>query len=147
MIVGIDPGASGAIAGLPEDGRKPVAYDMPVFSNEVDAATVAHLLRHLPAQLVVIEAVHAFPKQGVSGVFRFGQAYGTVLGVCAALCLPVKRVSPARWKKFFNLSSDKEKSRRLAIETWPEVAERLARKRDERRAEAMLLALWGLRQK
>ena len=42
----------------------------------------------------------------------------------------------------FNLNADKELSRRLAILTWPE-AGKFNRKKDDGRAEAALLALYG----
>ena len=79
-------------------------------------------------------------------MFRFGQAYGSILGVIGALAIPVRHVSPAKWKKALGLNNDGETSRARAIETWPTQAELFARKRDHNRAEAGLLALYGLRE-
>jgi hypothetical protein len=56
-------------------------------------------------------------------MFRFGQAYGKILGVIGTLAIPVRHVSPANWKRALGLNSDGETSRARAIETWPAQAE------------------------
>jgi hypothetical protein len=77
-------------------------------------------------------------------MFRFGQAYGTILGVIGALAIPVRHVSPAKWNRALGHTRDGETSRARAIETWPAHAELFARKRDHSRAEAALLGMHGL---
>ena len=67
------------------------------------------------------------------------------LGVVGALAIPVRHVSPAKWKRALGLNSDGETSRARAIETWPAQAELFARKRDHSRAEAALLGLYALK--
>jgi crossover junction endodeoxyribonuclease RuvC len=63
----------------------------------VDAANLADLIReHGPYAFAIVEQVGARPGQGVSSMFRFGQAYGTILGVIGALAIPVRHVSPAK---------------------------------------------------
>jgi crossover junction endodeoxyribonuclease RuvC len=52
-------------------------------------------------------------------MFRFGQAYGTILGVLGAIAVPVRLVTPTQWKKAMGLDSSAETSRARAIETWP----------------------------
>jgi hypothetical protein len=83
------------------------------------------------------------PKQGVSSTFKFGASYGAVLGVLAALKIRTVLVSPTTWKRHFALDSDKEKSRALALRTFAQTPEHCARKKDDGRAEAALLALFG----
>jgi crossover junction endodeoxyribonuclease RuvC len=78
-------------------------------------------------------------------MFRFGQAYGTVLGVIATLTIPVRHVTPAKWKRALGLNSDAEASRARAIDAWPSHAELFDRKRDHNRSEAALLGLYGLK--
>ena len=82
------------------------------------------------------------PGQGVSSMFRFGQTLGRIEGVVALTKVPVHYVSPAKWKRHFGLGRDKEDARRLAIERYPRIADRLSRKKDEGRAEALLLATY-----
>jgi crossover junction endodeoxyribonuclease RuvC len=83
------------------------------------------------------------PGQGVSSTFKFGTAYGALLGVLGALEIRTVLVAPATWKKHFRLDSDKEKSRALALRTFAKSPEHFARKKDHGRGEAALLALYG----
>lgn len=139
-ILGVDPGLSGAIAFyFPAAPDLIAAEDMPVAAGEVDAATLARRIRQMGPALAVIEQVAARPGQGVSSMFRFGAAYGTARGIVQALGIPTQLVTPNRWKKHFRLDSDKEKSRALALRLWPTSAH-FARKKDDGRAEAALLA-------
>ena len=93
--------------------------------------------------LALIERVHAMPRQGLGSTFRFGQAYGSLLGILAALQIRVVTVSPITWKKHFKLPADKELSRRVALRTFAKTPEHFARKRDHNRAEAALMARYG----
>lgn len=142
-ILGIDPGASGAISFyFPSRPELIAAEDVPTVAGEVDAADLARRIRQMDPALAIIEQVGALPKQGVSSTFKFGMAYGTVRGVVAALAIPTHLVSPVRWKKHFRLDSDKEKARALAIRLWPSSAH-FGRKKDHGRAEAALLARYA----
>jgi hypothetical protein len=53
-------------------------------------------------------------------------------------------VTPQKWKKDLKLDSDKNKSLALARELWPLAP--LERKKDNGRAEALLMAEWLRRQ-
>jgi hypothetical protein len=141
MILGVDPGISGAVAFLAPDGAL-VVEDVPVADAQVEPCELSRLIRRHAPRLAIVEAVAAFPGQGVSSVFKFGRAYGTVLGVLGALQIPYTLVSSTRWKKHFRLSADKEEARALAIRTWPG-SEAFKRKKDHGRAEAALLAKYA----
>lgn len=142
-ILGIDPGSvSGAWAAVHDDGSM-TCGDLPTVDRNVDGAAFARLVRALAPCRAVVEQVSAMPKQGVSSTFSFGRGFGCVLGVLAACEVPVTMVMPGRWKRAFALDSDKEKSRALAIRTWPASAQ-FARKKDAGRAEAALIAKWGV---
>jgi crossover junction endodeoxyribonuclease RuvC len=82
------------------------------------------------------------PGQGVASTFKFGASYGCAYGVLCALNAPVRHVTPATWKRAFGLNADKERSRRMAIELWPNMSGYFARKKDDGRAEAALIARW-----
>ena len=84
-------------------------------------------------------------RSGVSSSFNFGMSYGIALGVVGALKIPVVHVSPGKWKKYFGLTADKEQSRKLAIDKWPG-CEHFRRKKDNGRAEALLLAEYWRRE-
>jgi crossover junction endodeoxyribonuclease RuvC len=154
-ILGIDPGLSGAIACV-INGELLAVEDMPTFSeirgrktiNTVNANAVASIMRefalaNLETPTVVIERVHATPQMGVTSAFSFGDGYGVLRGVTAALGYPVTFVAPNVWKKAMGLTADKGGSRRLATERWPACADLFARVKDDGRAEAALLAGWG----
>lgn len=148
-VLGLDPGLSGAIAWIDRDGghRFYNAIDMPVMDGRVNAAELSWHIEDLRPAYAVVEQVGSMPGQGVASTFKFGMSYGIALGVLGAMEIPIVHVRPARWKKFFSIGSDKEKGRALAIDTWPEASTFFSRKKDHGRAEAALLALWGIKNK
>ena len=83
------------------------------------------------------------PGQGVTSMFNFGQSFGVIKGICAALGLPIHFVRPMKWKKHFNLiKTNKDASRTKVIEIYPEISSKLHRKKDSNRADAILIALY-----
>ncbi|MFG1334004.1 hypothetical protein V5F41_22470 [Xanthobacter autotrophicus] len=148
LILGIDPGLSGAFAFL-DDGKLTHVADLPTMGEGarrmLDSGALADALKPLTFDFAVIEQVGAMPGQGVSSMFRFGHAVGQAVGVIHALGIPLKWASPGTWKRTMGLNSDKERARALAIETFPSLRAQFARKKDHGRAEAALMALWGAR--
>ena len=147
-IIGVDPGASGAIAVLFDDELKAV-FDMPHHGGIVSAPLVVDALDTWRETIDAawVEDVHSMPKQGVASSFKFGRAHGTVLGVLGALRVPTHMVTPAKWKKAMGLTSDKAACRRRASELGPDHAHLFARVKDDGRAEAALIALYGYGQR
>ncbi len=143
IILGIDPGISGAYAFYSTLDGSIFADDIPVVDGNVDAVTFASELKTWQPDGVIIERVSSMPKQGVASTFKFGVAYGLVQGVVAALHIPVQFVTPGKWKRHFNLSADKEESRGRALQLWPGRSELFKRKKDHGRAEAALLAKYA----
>lgn len=146
MIVSIDPGASGAIAFLDDDGTLIDVVDMPVVEKQVAGSLLRDILTQYggPPADAIVERVASMPRQGVASTFKFGCAYGTALGVIAALGIPVHHVTPTVWKRAMGVTADKETSRHKAIDRWPHQAGLFARKKDDGRAEAALIGLWWL---
>ena len=90
---------------------------------------------------VVVEKVSAMPGQGVTSMFNFGQSFGAIKGICAAMQLPIYFVHPAKWKKYFDLiNSQKDASRTKAIEIFPKISSVLSKKKDANKADAILIA-------
>ena len=90
---------------------------------------------------VVVEQVNAMPGQGVTSMFNFGQTFGAIKGICAALGLPIYFVRPAKWKKHFDLiNSSKDASRTKTIEMYPSLSDELAKKKDVNKSDAILIA-------
>lgn len=144
-IAGLDPGISGAIAFYFPDQPKIIsAYDIPSVNKEINASELYDLIKKYDPDLIVVEHVHAFRGQGVSSSFNFGNHFGVAKGVIGSAKVPMHFVSPGKWKRHFGLTADKEQARALAISTWP-FSEHFRRKKDNGRAEAALLALYGAR--
>jgi crossover junction endodeoxyribonuclease RuvC len=149
IILACDPGIEGAVAIL--DGRRAngtveivACCDLPTIGTgkqrRIDAAALAHFIRaHAP--YAYAKQVNAFPRQGVNSTFRFGQSYGTIVGVVGAMEKPLRRVTPTKWKKALGLNGEAGVSRARAIETWPAHADLFARKKDHNKAEAALIGL------
>lgn len=146
IIIGVDPGKSGAFAALDQDGNLHDTWDIPAVDKRISAPLIADILRPLQAvtELCVIEDVHSMPGQGVTSMFTFGRGLGIVEGVALGAGIPVRWVSPAKWKRALGLSPDKGASRRRATELWPAQSAMFARVKDDGRAEAALIAYYWL---
>ena len=149
-IIGIDPGLSGAIAIL-EDNKIKELFDMPVMPDgkknkrQQNSALLVKLIKdnieNLEDTVMVVEQVNAMPGQGVTSMFNFGQTFGAIKGICAALGLPIFLVRPAKWKKHFDLiNSSKDASRTKTIEMYPSMSEQLSKKKDVNKSDAILIA-------
>ena len=91
--------------------------------------------------VVVVEHVNAMPGQGVTSMFNFGQSFGVIKGICSALNIPIYFVRPTKWKKHFNLiNTNKDASRTKVIQVYPEISNKLSRKKDSNKADAILIA-------
>jgi len=150
IIFGIDPGVSGAICVLKE-GKILEVYEIPTMidgkknKRQVNGAEVTNIflkdLNNKYKAKVVVEHVTAMPGQGVTSMFNFGQSFGVLKGICAALKLPIYFVRPVKWKKHFNLiKTNKEASRTKVIEIFPYISSKISRKKDSNKADSILIA-------
>lgn len=152
-IIGIDPGASGAVAILQENGSLVQVFDMPTVQilvggknkNRISPEMLAAEIRlyKVHATKAYIEQVSAMPGQGVTSMFSFGESFGLARGVLAGLGIPCELVTPAKWKRDLRLSAGKDISRARAASLWPEQAQEFKRVKDDGKAEAALIAYWG----
>ncbi len=164
IILGADPGQTGAVVWIEGDGvlganifrivrppivemsekviKKQVAYD--VFTN--------HLWCSVCFDAAYIEDVHSMPRQGVSSTFKFGYGAGYLRGVIEAMAGcgkyensqkpdPVNLVTPQAWKKALGLAGQqKEASIALAQYLFPGQEEHIE---DDDVADAALIAYYG----
>jgi crossover junction endodeoxyribonuclease RuvC len=84
------------------------------------------------------------PGQGVASMFAFGKAFGITIGVVSTLGIPSTLVSPVTWKKAMKVPG-KDAARARASQIMPAAAHHWPRVKDDGRAEAALLATYGLR--
>lgn len=156
LTFGIDPGLSGAIATL-IDGEPGPVLDMPILTvgerNEVDARAMAKFIRDVRGQhpgayfSACIERVRAMPvegrKQGAQSSMNFGDNYGKAKAVLEVMGIPYTRAEPASWKRRFGLlGQGKDAARLLALQRFPAAGALLKRKKDDGRADALLIALY-----
>tara|TARA_Y100000590_G_scaffold464783_1_gene635090 strand:- start:526 stop:1026 length:501 start_codon:yes stop_codon:yes gene_type:complete len=152
FIIGVDPGITGAICFF-ENGKIIDVIEMPnmpegkknkkqVNGVQITNEIVSRINKMDKSNVkVVIEQVSAMPGQGVTSMFNFGQSFGVLKGICSALKLSTFFVRPAKWKKHYNLiNSSKDSSRTKAIEIFPYIAEKLSKKKDSNKADAILIS-------
>jgi len=162
-IIGVDPGLSGAVAilthvtdhdKLTEGNNSLDIFDMPVHhlkrggknKREIDRYQLARLVEKCcPIDKAIVERVGAMPGQGVSSMFQFGRAVGIIEGILAAMYIPTEYVAPRTWRSYFKVRAGKDSSRERASALMPRSSELWARKKDTGRADAALIALYGVR--
>lgn len=155
LIIGIDPGVSGAVAFI--NGASACVCDMPTTKAMRGKAALdvcGERLRNLlepHASLVTtayVEQVQSRPRQ--AGQFAFGMNYGRVLGVLEALGIPIVHVPASKWKPAMGLrGQDKATSVALAAQLFPHLKDQLYGPRGaplDGLAEALLIAYYGSKQ-
>lgn len=164
MVLGVDPGNAGALALVQTDGVLLHIWDMPVVREKKHTFLSRPLLKkvmreiwtftnewrvgsHHEMPVAYLEKVGARPGQGVTSMFNFGRSVGLLEGFLAAYGCRVEEAPPNVWKAQMRLTGkQKDASRYLALERFPHNPELFELKKHEGRAEAALIALWGLQQ-
>ena len=143
MILSIDPGQTGALVWM---GETIIIEDMPITERvsgkgkAVNPFLLNDLIQTYPVEIAVLERVHAMTGQGVTSVFNFGEGYGVIQGVLAANNIRIEYVTPRVWKKHCGLiGKDKDAARTFAISHYPDCSDRLSRKKDIGRADALCI--------
>lgn len=149
-VIAFDPGRISSFAIF--DPSTPDQIEI----GEVDLVGSGRLLRPCSlgirplidtCDVAIVEEVGAMPKQGVSSVFTFGLALGTLLGAVGAAGKPLEMVRPQEWKKVARLNGkEKEEAKTLARmfakEIWPQHAALFNVKKNHGLAEAALMTRW-----
>jgi len=158
FFIGIDPGFQGGISVI-RNGVVELVVDIPIkststgkkkmniskmkreeiFIREVDTVKLRDIINVYAVEKteVLIEKVASMPGQGV---FTFGYNYGLVVASVQNSNFNLHKVSPRKWKTYYNLDSDKGKSISLVREMYPESKDCIKLKKHDGRAESLLLA-------
>jgi crossover junction endodeoxyribonuclease RuvC len=152
MILGVDPGLTGAMALLSMDGELLRVWDMPANArakgkgNELNGYILSDLVVEVREIATghkleaCIEHVGPMPRDSRPAAFKFGETTSVIRGVLQAHYIPVRMVTPPKWKGFHALrGKNKDASRTLAMEKWPAMRDLFLRKKDDGRAEAALI--------
>jgi len=149
--LGIDPGLTGALALVDDDGKLHALWDMPIGTrgskNEVDAKQLGKIIRQAKrfagkhGLRAYLEWVGGRPAQ--QGGFSFGDSFGVVRGVLVSLNVEIVLVAPLLWKARFGLvKKEKDEARSVVKQYFSDVVHDIfKRKADIGRAEAALIAL------
>lgn len=159
LYMGVDPGLSGAIAvynpqGWPDTRPAIEVWDVPTvrvkrnrsMRGAVDITALASLIDDIAKRgikLCTMEWPNAMPRQGTASSHTFGLVTGQLHGVISAHFIPVTRIQPFAWKRIHGLGANKDDARKLATKLFPASAHLWARKKDDGRAEAAILARHG----
>ena len=153
FVCGIDPGINGALAFLDPEAATIRIVDMPLFEFtttknrvKIDPYGIKRELQVQPISNMYLEEVYSSPQMGVTSAFNFGEGKGILLGVAAALDVPVTPVKPQEWKKVMRVPADKRAAVQRASQLFPDVAGLFKGPRGgvfDGRAEAALIALFA----
>lgn len=158
LIIGVDPGTTGAIVILKSNGEYVAHLNMPTVlvgkkSTRVNAAAVKGFLddtinslpfHHTSLCHAYVEQVGAMPDQGVTSMFTFGHAVGTVIGVIVGYGIPMTLITPQAWKKSAGLiGSVKDAARSRAVQLYPDLRILDQKIKGQAVADALLIARHG----
>lgn len=126
LHIGIDPGASGGIAFIPDNNTaKAWADKMPSTLADLydtfcspENGVLAGDCHYIHACL---ERVHSMPGQGVASSFKFGQGFGHLEMALTAARIPFTYVTPQKWQKELQCltGGDKNVSKARAQQLFP----------------------------
>lgn len=139
LFLGIDPGYRGALAIV--DGEGEYVDALPLTDGEA-GAWAAWLRERAPYRAAVVEHVSPGPEMDRASAMKLGRSQGLLLGICVALAIPVKLVTPQRWMGDLGCRTggDKRVTLRAAQAQWPHV--RMTHTGKAQLADALLMAEW-----
>lgn len=143
IYIGIDPGAKGNLAAIYND--KNIGIIIPFDEN--DYIQFMKIINKDDC-VCALEHVGAMPGQGVVSMFNFGQNFGFIQGILKTLEIPYQLVRPAKWKKEFGITKDKNTSIEVCKRLFPDISlkrTKKCKKDDDNIAESILLAEWARR--
>lgn len=143
VFIGIDPGISGGIAILRDQG---VNIGLVKFKGQTEEE-ISELFSTIRTEVVgrrvilYMEKVHAMPKQGVVSTFKFGMSYGFLRGLCVANNFTINDVTPQRWQTVLNCRTggNKNVTKYKAQRLFPAIAHRIT----HAVADALMLAVYA----
>lgn len=149
LILGIDPGANGALVFY--DGDELLPYRMPVYEirkgktvrKRVNFRELCLIMRLNKPDHAYLENVSAQFGNGAASAFSFGRACESVENALIACDVPYTLTTAATWKRVTQCPADKDGARMRASQLLPGWAHCWDKKCLDGVAEAALIALYG----
>ena len=108
IYIGIDPGLSGGIAILNQDGSVKEVVAMPVTPRDI----YEFLLSYKEESRCGLEDVgHGMPGQSSKATATFARHNGHLEMALLALGIPTEKVTPQKWIKVYQLKKKKEQDK------------------------------------
>jgi len=105
IFIGIDPGVSGAITALNENGKVVALTKMPQTMGELLSFLQQYTDNNTTCYL---EKVHARPGDGAASMFKFGQGFGWLQMALLAAKIKTIEVLPNTWMRGLGIKSKKK---------------------------------------
>lgn len=138
-FLGIDPGKKGAMAVLDSETGRVTVADMPGTTPELhDAIAGLPIIKGC-----ILEKLFVGPVMGRATIATMFADFGTLRGALFWRDIPFREERPSKWKPALGLSKDKNASRQMAMQVFPDDADLFKRVKDDGRAEAALLAMYA----
>ena len=102
ISIGVDPGKSGALAFIKENGDLLSMHEMPLIGKEYDEHAIKKLLTMHQNQHkvhIIIEDVQPSRDFGLQSSASLLECKGLLRGICVGLNLPYTLVAPRTWQK------------------------------------------------
>ncbi len=121
LFIGIDPGKSGGISAVDDDGGIVYCKKFPDTERDLCDVITGFTCQGYFIYKAIIEHVHSMPKQGVASSFKFGMSYGFLRGCLIASGIAFDQVTPQKWQKYMGCLSggDKNKTKAKAQQLFP----------------------------
>lgn len=167
-VLGVDPGAQGAVALLAQDQEVPELLAVTVLptiarqigkrtSRELDGLALAaqvvewEVIFDVDITKAMVEQVASMPRDKPPQAFAFGQSYGAVKAALQARGVLIETILPAKWREIAGVGrveagdrkALKHAARKRAAALWPHREDLFRRAKDADAAEACLIGLSG----
>jgi len=158
LITGIDPGLTGGIVTIADNGTLYSKDVMPLCKIkekvQLDLDELGKILSAVQGlnRYFVLEKVASMPKQGVASSFKFGRIFGMIEGILSGISAAYILVPPQRWTREmtrkYTGKDPKIRAKQAVVDLFPEI-DLLATSRSKvphsGLVDALLLAEYGRR--
>lgn len=116
-LICVDPGKNGGIA-VSDASGKVTAYPMPETVKDLYSLLFHLTFVNTPCVEAVVERVHSMPTDSASAAFTFGENFGMIQGVLAAIGVPYRFVQPHAWQKKVGALPKNKPERKRALKAF-----------------------------